>query len=252
LTDTTESAEQTARVLREQADYYRARAPEYDEWWLRQGRYDRGLSAEWKAEAGEVAAALDRFAARGRVLELACGTGIWTERLARGAAELTAVDASAEMIAINAARVASPRVRYVHADLFEWRPAERFDAVFFGFWLSHVPAERFAAFWELVSRCLAPGGRVFFVDSRREQTSTAADHVLPEHGASVMRRRLNDGREFRIYKVFHEPQALALRLRGLGWTFDVRETSRYFVYGSGVRGADVDAETPGAGANAAR
>jgi hypothetical protein len=33
-----------------------------------------------------------------------------------------------------------------------------------GFWLSHVPLERFGAFWSLVDECLAPGGRVFFVD----------------------------------------------------------------------------------------
>jgi hypothetical protein len=28
-----------------------------------------------------------------------------------------------------------------------WRPDRRYDVVFFGFWLSHVPLERFAAFW---------------------------------------------------------------------------------------------------------
>jgi hypothetical protein len=36
----------TPRILREQADYYRARAPEYDQWWLREGRYDRGQTRE--------------------------------------------------------------------------------------------------------------------------------------------------------------------------------------------------------------
>jgi len=36
-------------LLAEQRDFYRARAPEYDEWWQRRGRYDRGveLGAEW-------------------------------------------------------------------------------------------------------------------------------------------------------------------------------------------------------------
>jgi hypothetical protein len=29
-------------LLAEQVDYYRARAPEYDDWFLRRGRYDRG------------------------------------------------------------------------------------------------------------------------------------------------------------------------------------------------------------------
>ena len=48
-------------ALSSQLDYYRARAAEYDEWWLRRGRYDRGaaLNAQWFAEAAEVQAALE-------------------------------------------------------------------------------------------------------------------------------------------------------------------------------------------------
>ncbi|HEU4619535.1 MAG TPA: class I SAM-dependent methyltransferase, partial [Gammaproteobacteria bacterium] len=153
--------------LARQLDYYRERAAEYDEWWLRRGRYDRGaaLNGEWFADAADLQAALEAFRPRGRVLELACGTGIWTERLAPFASTLVAVDGSSEMLAINAARLGGGAVRYVHADLFDWAPEETFDTIFLGFWLSHVPPERFAAFWDLVRRCLAPDGRVFFVDS---------------------------------------------------------------------------------------
>ena len=225
---------QTA-ALHEQLEYYRARAQEYDQWWLRQGRYDRGaaLNGQWFAEAAEVASALEAFRPSGRILELACGTGIWSERLLPLASHLTVLDGSREMLAINAARLRSPKVSYVEADIFEWRSRERFDTVFFGFWLSNVPPERFAAFWEMVRGCLAPGGRVFFVDSRREETSTALDHRLPGPEATVLQRRLNDGREFQIYKVFYEPAELGERLRGLGWEVEARATSRYFIYGFG-------------------
>lgn len=222
-------------TLREQLEYYRARAGEYDQWWLRQGRYDRGEgnNSQWFGDAAVVSSALAAFRPAGRVLELACGTGIWTERLLPFASHLTAVDGSSEMLAINAARVQSPVVRRNQADLFTWQPEERYDVVFFGFWLSHVPPERFVEFWELVRSCLAPGGRVFFVDSRYEHTSTAVDHRLPQPEATVLRRRLNDGREFQIYKVFYEPAELAQRLYGLGWRFEVQETGHYFLYGSG-------------------
>jgi demethylmenaquinone methyltransferase/2-methoxy-6-polyprenyl-1,4-benzoquinol methylase len=221
--------------LRQQLDYYRARAAEYDQWWLRQGRYDRGeaLNAQWFADATVVSAALSAFRPAGRVLEFACGTGIWSERLLHFASHLTALDGSSEMLAINAARLRSTLVRYVEADVFQWQPTEQFDVVFFGFWLSHVPPEKFASFWQLVRSCLAPGGRVFFVDSRHEQTSTAVDHRLPEPEATVLRRRLNDGREFQIYKVFYDPANLAERLHELGWHFDIRQTDNYFLYGSG-------------------
>jgi SAM-dependent methyltransferase len=46
-------------------------------------------------------------------------------------------------------------------------PTREFDVCFFGFWHSHVPAQRFEAFWQLVGRALRPGGRVFLVDNAR-------------------------------------------------------------------------------------
>jgi SAM-dependent methyltransferase len=226
----------TSAVLQEQLEYYRARAAEYDQWWLRQGRYDRGpaLNGQWFTEAAEVRSALAMFRPGGRILELACGTGVWTEQLAPFASELTAVDASAEMLEINAARVQSPGIRYIQADLFRWQPAadQRYETIFFGFWLSHLPAESFEDFWRLVGSCLAPGGRVFFVDSRRHETSTARDHLLPGPEAAVLTRRLNDGREFQVYKIFYDPEELTQRLRRLGWDLTISETAHYFLYGS--------------------
>jgi SAM-dependent methyltransferase len=115
--------------IREQLEYYRARSGEYDQWWLRQGRYDRGAeeNARWFDEAAAVTAALERFAPTGRVLELACGTGLWSERLLRFATELTLVDGSRVMLALAERRLRSPDVRTVRADLFRWRPTEVYD-----------------------------------------------------------------------------------------------------------------------------
>lgn len=222
-------------VLQEQIDYYRARAGEYDEWFLRQGRYDRGqaLNRQWFTEAAQVREALTAFGPTGHVLELAGGTGLWTQILAETAATLTVVDASAEMLALNQARLAGRHVDYVLADLWTWRPEAHYDAVFFGFWLSHVPPERFDDFWRLVGFCLAPGGRIFFVDSLPDETSTAVDHRLPGETATLT-RRLNDGREFQIVKVFYDPLVLEERLHAIGWQVTVQNTPSYFLYGSGT------------------
>jgi hypothetical protein len=142
------------------------------------------------------------------------------------------VDASPEAVAINRGRVGSDSVNYVVADVFAWvPPAARFDVVFFSFWLSHVPPGRFDAFWAIVRTALKPRGQVFFIDSLLEQTSTARDHdPLDESGIS--RRRLNDGREFQIVKVFHEPLALERRLAERGWDGWVRSSGKFFLYGS--------------------
>ena len=225
-----------ARLLQDQIDYYRARAGEYDEWWFRTGRYDRGpeWNARWHADVAAVEHALESWLDATRpesVLELACGTGLFTRRLAPKVARLTAVDASPEVLAINRSRVAAPNVQYVEADLFAWRPQARYDAVFFSFWLSHVPDERFAAFWQTVSAALVPRGAAYLIDSAFDRTSTAKDHVLPGHDAGIVTRRLNDGREFRIVKLFHTPDALAIKLAAAGFASDIRQTAQYFIYG---------------------
>jgi len=226
-------------VLDEQIAYYRARAPEYEEWFFRQGRYDRGEAHRkaWFAELESVEAALRGAEPRGRVLELACGTGLWTRHLAPHASELTAIDAAPEALARNRERVASGRIRYEQADLFHWQPRDRYDFVFFGFWLSHVPPDRFASFWTMLRSALAPGGRVFFVDNAHNPEIAARNHPLPERGF-VMDRVLNDGRQFRVVKVFYEPAHLESRLAALGWAGGVRATGEYFVYGDVRRGVE--------------
>jgi SAM-dependent methyltransferase len=221
------------RLVESQLAYYRARAGEYDQWFFRQGRYDRGPEhrSQWLQELALVETALGEEVRDADVLELACGTGLWTRHLAPRNTRVVAVDASPEVLAINRERVRSANVEYVEADIFSWKPPRRFDVVFFSFWLSHVPPERFDAFWDSVSAALEPGGRAFFVDSMLEQSATAqGDGLLDESG--VVRRRLNDGREFDIVKVFYEPAALERRLIDRGWSGSVRTTGGFFLYGS--------------------
>jgi demethylmenaquinone methyltransferase/2-methoxy-6-polyprenyl-1,4-benzoquinol methylase len=223
-----------SEIIQDQIDYYRARAGEYDEWFYRQGRFDHGedFNSKWFVQVADVARALDAFAPRGHVLELACGTGLWTERLVGHAETLTAVDAAPEVLAINRERVADDRVRYVQADLFNWQPDRLYDVAYFSFWLSHVPPERFADFWALIRACLAPGGRAFFVDSLYEPTTTANNHQLLGKDSTVQDRKLNDGRTYRVVKIYYEPEPLAGQLAALGWETAIERTADYFLYGS--------------------
>ena len=132
-------------------------------------------------------------------------------------------------------------VEYHAADIFSWRAEEAFDVVFFSFWLSHVPASRFEEFWTLVRRALRPGGRAFFIDSLMEPTSTATDHgPLDESGIS--RRKLNDGREFEVVKIFYQPAELERRLAAMGWTGWVQRTGTFLLYGSVVAQTSAEAD----------
>jgi len=231
------------QTLQQQIDYYRARASEYDEWFLRQGRYDRGEahSQQWFQEVGVIQQALALFNPAGKVLEFASGTGWWTEQLAQYAQELTCVDASPETIALNRNRLDavdhSAQIRYLEADIFQWTPQPEevgsWDVVFFSFWLSHVPPEQFDSFWAMVKSCLKPGGQVFFIDSLYNGDATARDQFLRTEQDVMMTRKLNDGREFEIVKVFYVPEDLASTLAGWGWEIEIRETEQFFLYGLG-------------------
>jgi demethylmenaquinone methyltransferase/2-methoxy-6-polyprenyl-1,4-benzoquinol methylase len=225
-----------APLLADQIAYYRGRAGEYDEWWFRTGRYDRGaeLNAAWFGDVAAVESRLAAFIAAARprtALEFACGTGLFTQHLAPRLAHVTAADASAEVIAINRARVASRNVEYVEADIFEWQPPARYDLVFMSFWLSHVPLDRFDDFWVKVRRAIAPGGAAYVIDSALDPTSMAKDHPHPDAAAGIVTRKLNDGRQYRIVKIFHEPAELNARLAALGLAADITRTPRYFIHG---------------------
>ena len=171
------------------------------------------------------------------VLELAPGTGIWTEQLIARAAHVTAIDAAPEMVSENRRRLGAraKQVTFVLADLFTWTPARTYDVVVFCFWLSHVPADRLDGFLATIARAVRPGGSVFFIDGRREPTSTAADHVLPVPGEEVMVRRLDDGRAYRIVKNYWPADELERRCAAVGLEVRVLETPTYFQLGLGRR-----------------
>ncbi len=110
-------------LLAEQMAYYRAGAAQYDRPYVE------------REELRELLSAADGLPVAGDVLELACGTGQWTSVLAARARSVTAVDAAAEVLAVARTRAASDNIRFVRADLFEWRPLRRYDTVFFAFWM---------------------------------------------------------------------------------------------------------------------
>lgn len=202
-------------LLAEQMAYYRAGAAEYDRPYAEHEELKRLL------------AAVDELPIAGDVLELACGTGQWTPRLAARARSVTAVDAAAEVLALARARTASPTVRFLEADLFRWRPPRRYDTVFFAFWLSHVPPARLPDFWNTVAAALAPGGRAVFIDDG--PAAAAEEEVLANQPAPAALRRLDDGSQYRIVKVFHDVQTLTDYLTALGWSVRIRSVARNFI-----------------------
>jgi demethylmenaquinone methyltransferase/2-methoxy-6-polyprenyl-1,4-benzoquinol methylase len=204
--------------------YYDQRAGEYDQWYLREGRFAQRADPErWHAEVAELRARIAAFGG-GRLLEVAAGTGWWTQHLARRA-DVTALDYAPAMLARLAARLHAQGLdaARVRGDAYALPFASgRFDACFCGFWLSHVPFTRLPAFLSELRRVARSGAGVLIVDS----APTASDQ-LP--GVEYFHERiLNDGSRHQVLKILHTPASLTSALAPLGRTLDAWSTGRFF------------------------
>ena len=208
----------TDELLADQVAYYRQRAGEYDV-----TAYDDVAAAR-----GRITRLVTEMQPTGRVLEIACGTGLWTQALARFADMVTAIDAAPEAVVIARDRVGSDKVRFEVADVFCWATEERFDVIFFSAWLSHVPTSRFEQFWQLLRRLLANDGRVLFIDEHVDVRDKEA--YVPGRG-EVVERQLHDGRQFRIVKNFVDPYRLEHQLREMGWDCEIRRDGSDWIRG---------------------
>ena len=227
----------TDDIIQQQITYYSARSEEYDEWFYRTGRYDRGeeINQRWFNEAIVVRTALYQIGAVENILELACGTGIWTQELLNIGKQITALDASQQVIEINRRKLGATNIEYRQVDLFSWQPDAEYDLVFFSFWLSHVPPTLVDSFLAKVYKSVRVGGQVFIIDSRFEPTSTAKNHILENDGDIYITRKLNNEQEFKIVKIFYQPEELRDKLTQVGFHAEVKVTDNYFIYANGIK-----------------
>jgi SAM-dependent methyltransferase len=214
-----------AEALLAQKEFYDQRAPDY---------MDPARPLDRKAWGGiapeDARDLIYRLGPVGHTVEIAAGTGQFTRWLVGQSESVTALDSSPAMLERNRCEVDDPRMVYVEADVFDWVPEHRYDLVLFGMWLSHVPSPAFERFWEKVRSCLAPGGRVVFVDEDHRASGVVDDPRLVE-GVPVVRRVLADGREYDVMKVLWNVEELEDRLGRLGWNIRVARLGDMLLYG---------------------
>lgn len=222
----------------EMVAYYEARAGEYDDWYLRRGRHSHGPIDDmaWRSDLDTAGRWLDDLGLGGRIVELAAGTGWWSPLLA-GRGELWCYDAAEAPLELARQRLVAHDLRaHLHIRDAWAEPEFEADGLFMGFWLSHVPRPRLAAFLALARRWLVPGGTLAFIDSRHDPASSAVDH-RPGPDVTAVERRLADGRRFTIPKVFYAPEELEGALGAAGFeAATVGATPRFFLLGSARAG----------------
>lgn len=105
---------------------------------------------------------------------------------------------------------------YQVGDIFAWQPDRAYDAICFGFWISHVPLERLPGFLATVAAALKPDGKVSFVDGRREP-NRATDHRLPEADTQTMTVTLTAGTSSRSSRISSSPPSWGCAARESAW-----------------------------------
>ena len=217
--------------------YYAAVTPEYDDRYLRRGRYARGPARDlaWHAELDQATGWLDRVPFRGDIVELAAGTGWWSPLLAQKG-ELSIYDVDQGPLERARERLVAHQLRaHLHVRDAWTEPDRQVDGLFCGGWLSHVADARLDAFLAIVRRWLRPGGTLAFIESLPDPESLAADEE-PPHEGGIARRRTADGQEFRVITVYRAAETLVAALGRAGFDdIAVTSTGRFFQMGSAVR-----------------
>ena len=188
--------------------YYAARAPEYD---------DVYLKPERQTDLRAIESWLPPIFADADVLEIACGTGYWTQFIARAAAHIVAIDASPETMRIARSRVPEGKVEFLVGDAYNVPPQpHRYGAAFAGFWFSHVPRSRRREFLEGLGAQLMPGAKVVLLDNLHVEGSSTPIAETDAEGNTYQSRKLKDGSTHRILKNFPTEAELQTSIACLG------------------------------------
>ena len=204
------------------AAYYAKRAAEYERIYAKPER---------QVDLGRLRARVTALLAGRSVLEVACGTGYWTEAIAPHAKAISAVDAADETLAIaRSKRYPAGKVEFSRGDAYALPDfGRRHDALFGGFWWSHVPLVRLDAFLAGAARVVAPGAVVAFLDNRYVEGSSTPVSRRDAEGNTYQARMLDDGSTHEVLKNFPSERELVERALAHGMEAKVEWLDYYWL-----------------------
>lgn len=203
-------------------DYYRRRAREYEAIYARPER---------QADLATLRSLIGGRFEGARVLEVACGTGYWTQVIAGAARTVLATDLADEPMSLARSKSYARRnVTFAAADAYALDPSlGTFDSAFAGFWWSHVPRERAAEFLAALHARLEPGARVLLLDNLYVEGISTPVAGMDAAGNTYQMRRLGDGSRVRVLKNFVTEGELRERIGSLAATFRFTALQYYWL-----------------------
>lgn len=188
--------------------YYADRAKEYEKVYLNPDEQGDLQTAEKIFQ--------DLFVQK-TVLEIACGTGYWTERIAQTATSIYATDINESVIEIARARQ-QENITFAVADMFDFATDEKFDSVFAGFIWSHILLQDLDKILVKVKSFLKPNGTIIFIDGK---AVAGTNHDLKnitktdEFGNTFQNRKLENGTSHLVLKNFPTRDFLIQKLSSI-------------------------------------
>jgi ubiquinone/menaquinone biosynthesis C-methylase UbiE len=181
--------------------YYEKRASEYEQVYEKTERQDE---LEWLRNR------IPALFEDRTVLEVACGTGYWTQYIAKTAAKVFACDINDSVLEIAREKpIAKGKVEFFKADAvtLEGVPAGC-DAAFAGFWWSHVKKSAIERFVANLAQRLEPGARVAILDNQFAEGSSTPVSRRDAEGNTYQMRKVVSGEAYEVLKNFPTPTEL--------------------------------------------
>lgn len=202
-------------------DYYAQRAGEYERVYQKPER--QGELSQLKE--------LLRATLRGhQVIEVACGTGYWTEVAAASAASIAAFDINESTLEIARSKPFDKgKVTFVKGDAYRLPPLpRRFDAAFAMFWWSHIPKAALSEFLQQLHAALLPGAVVLFIDNTFVPGESTPITRADAEGNTYQTRRLDSGQTFEVLKNYPTENEFRELLRGCASQVELKWLKYYW------------------------
>jgi ubiquinone/menaquinone biosynthesis C-methylase UbiE len=202
--------------------YYSRRAAEYERIY---DKPERQHELEWLRQR------IPRLFAGRTVLEVACGTGYWTQFIAREARHVHACDINEAVLDIAREKpIAQGHATFTRADAITLEGVpDGCDAAFAGFWWSHVKKRDLAKFVANLAAKLEPGATVAILDNSFAEGSSTPISRRDADGNTYQMRTLASGEQYEVLKNFPGAEELTAAVQGVAREAHLESLTYYWL-----------------------